>query len=159
MSIGIPLDDADRAPWLRKIRSEGVKACSPGNAGEHRENEFTRRGLVVGCSALKKAYRRVLRGEDEGSNVHADLVHEETPIPTHEPFPTRFVYISGNKGELMDRMAKRVGHYMKVEMLNSQLATLEAPNTATEGGIITVRLEDSTEVQVKNALAGLEAFQ
>jgi gluconokinase len=159
MSIGIPLDDDDRAPWLHRIRSEGVKACSPGNTSENQDKEGAHRGLVIGCSALKRTYRRILRGEDEDSNMHADLAHEETSVPVHESFPTRFVYISGDKEELMERMARRKGHYMKVEMLNSQLATLEAPDPATEAGIIMVRLEDATETQVKNAMAGLEALQ
>lgn len=48
MSAGVPLDDADRAPWLGAVRS-AIDAC-------------TSRGLraVVACSALKAAYRRAL---------------------------------------------------------------------------------------------------
>jgi gluconokinase len=48
MSRGIPLTDADRAPWLAAIHG--------------RIREVFRRGLdlVVGCSALKRQYRSVL---------------------------------------------------------------------------------------------------
>jgi gluconokinase len=46
MSAGIPLDDADRWPWLRAI---GAWLATRPN------------GAVVSCSALHRAYRDVLR--------------------------------------------------------------------------------------------------
>jgi len=52
MSAGIPLDDADRAGWLRAL------ADQIGNARERGE------GLVVSCSALKRRYRDLLRQAD-----------------------------------------------------------------------------------------------
>jgi gluconokinase len=50
MSAGIPLDDADRAPWLAAIRQH-IEQCAA-------------RGVsaVVACSALKERYRAVLLG-------------------------------------------------------------------------------------------------
>jgi carbohydrate kinase (thermoresistant glucokinase family) len=48
MSHGIPLTDADRAPWLAAIHARIVKAFESGL------------DLVVGCSALKQRYRRRL---------------------------------------------------------------------------------------------------
>ena len=48
MSAGIPLTDADRAPWLAAIAAwiaERVRTGEPG---------------IVSCSALKRAYRRTL---------------------------------------------------------------------------------------------------
>lgn len=50
MAAGIPLDDADRAPWLEMIGEEFVRA------GE--------KSLVVACSALKKSYREIIRRAD-----------------------------------------------------------------------------------------------
>ena len=47
MSAGVPLDDTDRAPWLRAIA---------GWLADHRAT-----GAVVSCSALKRRYRDVLR--------------------------------------------------------------------------------------------------
>ena len=155
MSIGIPLDDTDRAPWLRRIRLEAVTACSP---TETDASQGGQKGVVIGCSALKRSYRRILRGDEDGGDLPGDLLHEEKPPPELYKFPTRFVYISGEKDELMRRMAIRKGHYMKVEMLNSQLATLEVPDATSEEGIVKVDLEDSTEAQLKNAMAGLEAL-
>lgn len=46
MAAGIPLDDADRAPWLDRIGDRA--AAAPG-------------GLVVACSALRGSYRDRLR--------------------------------------------------------------------------------------------------
>jgi len=48
MSKGIPLNDADRVPWLAAMR----KASSNDAAGKN---------LVLACSALKRAYREELR--------------------------------------------------------------------------------------------------
>ena len=49
MSAGIPLDDEDRAPWLRSIR-DWISGRS--DAGLN---------CVLTCSALKKSYRDILR--------------------------------------------------------------------------------------------------
>ncbi len=48
MSHGIPLTDADRAPWLAAIRSHILAAVEHGQC------------LVVACSALKQQYRDFL---------------------------------------------------------------------------------------------------
>jgi gluconokinase len=48
MSAGIPLDDADRAPFLAAIRAEIEASLSRGE------------GTVIACSALKESYRRTL---------------------------------------------------------------------------------------------------
>jgi gluconokinase len=49
MRSGVPLDDADRWPWLRRLA---------GWIGEH---EQAGRSVVVTCSALKRSYRDLLR--------------------------------------------------------------------------------------------------
>lgn len=50
MSAGIPLNDADRQPWLETIRD-----WISGQAAEGRS-------VVLTCSALKRRYRDTLRG-------------------------------------------------------------------------------------------------
>lgn len=52
MAAGIPLTDADRAPWLAAL-AERLRAA-----------RLADRGLVMTCSALKRRYRDVLRGGD-----------------------------------------------------------------------------------------------
>ena len=67
-------------------------------------------GLVLACSALKASYRARLAPAGAGGRV-------------------RFVYLAGTP-ELHGRLAQRAGHFMKAAMLDSQLATLEAPADA-----------------------------
>ena len=54
MSSGVPLDDADRLPWLRAIAHEMRQPPS-------------REGVVVACSALTRRYRDILRDGDEST--------------------------------------------------------------------------------------------
>ncbi|MER6780560.1 MULTISPECIES: gluconokinase [unclassified Streptomyces] len=54
MTAGRPLDDADRAPWLRTL-SDRI-----------RQSSRSGRRLVVSCSALKRAYREELRAAAPG---------------------------------------------------------------------------------------------
>ena len=49
MAAGIPLDDADRWPWLAAV-GQRLAAAGP-------------EGLVVACSALKRVYRDAIRVE------------------------------------------------------------------------------------------------
>jgi carbohydrate kinase (thermoresistant glucokinase family) len=51
MSKGIPLDDADRWPWLERIAAVIDGWRKSGESG------------IVTCSALKRSYRRVLIGD------------------------------------------------------------------------------------------------
>lgn len=51
MRRGIPLDDNDRWPWLREL------------AGIIDSHLADSKRLVMGCSALKEAYRDILRGQ------------------------------------------------------------------------------------------------
>jgi gluconokinase len=64
---------------------------------------------VIACSALKHAYRRRLAGGLRG---------------------VRFVHLAGDPGLIAERLARRRGHFMRPEMLASQLAALEEPADA-----------------------------
>lgn len=65
-----------------------------------------RRGapVVVACSALKRWYRELLR------SAVPDLL---------------VVHLTGERDLLAERLADRAGHFMPIELLDSQLATLE----------------------------------
>jgi len=54
MAHGIPLTDADRAPWLAAIRAHILAAIEHGQC------------LIVACSALKQQYRDFL---SQGTNI------------------------------------------------------------------------------------------
>src|SRR5260370_21571828 len=59
MRAGIPLDDADRVPWLRAIAAWIDEQAAAGRPG------------VVTCSALRRRYRGVLRdGRPPGELIH-----------------------------------------------------------------------------------------
>jgi gluconokinase len=94
MAQAIPLTDDDRRGWLRAIADRIAEA------------RRTNGGLVVACSALKRAYRDVLRSADSA---------------------LRFVHLTGDASVIRLRMGQRVGHYMPASLLDSQLATLEVP--------------------------------
>lgn len=126
MSSGIPLNDADREPWLENIRKKGVESGS----------------VVIACSALKKLYRDTLRGKTS------------SPEGVRHGPKTYFVFLKGSRAVLLDRMSHRQGHFMKATMLDSQLATLESPER--ESDVVVVPVEDTTEVQTRKAIQGLE---
>ena len=76
MKAGVPLNDADRQPWLRKL-NEVLK----------RE-----RDAVLGCSALKESYRRTLAEGIEDFRVvylHGtrELIGERIKARTHRYMP------------------------------------------------------------------------
>jgi gluconokinase len=52
MRRGEPLTDADRAPWLDRVRARAVEALAAGET------------VVVACSALRQAYRERLAQDD-----------------------------------------------------------------------------------------------
>jgi len=54
MKKGVPLTDADRAPWLAQLARLLMRAATGG-------------GAVLACSALRDSYRRVLAGKDPGA--------------------------------------------------------------------------------------------
>lgn len=95
MAAGVALSDADRAGWLQTL-AERIGAA--GRVGT---------GLVLSCSALKRAYRDILR---QGA---PDL---------------QFLYLHGDYDLLAARMTARTGHYMPLSLLVSQLTTLEVPD-------------------------------
>ncbi|MAW87033.1 MAG: gluconokinase [Phyllobacteriaceae bacterium] len=92
MSRGIPLCDDDRWPWLDAVGGALRDTAGP---------------VIIGCSALKRAYRdriRAASGKD-----------------------TLFVHLAGNRALIGERMRARQGHFMPESLLDSQFAALEPP--------------------------------
>ncbi|CAN7516039.1 gluconokinase [Arthrobacter sp. LjRoot78] len=118
MAAGNPLDDQDRWPWLGLVGAE--------LASVHPE------GIIVACSALKRAYRDAIRVKAPG---------------------TVFIQLSVELPVLQDRVAQRPGHFMPPSLLHSQLETLE-PLQADEAGF-TVPTHDGVEATVSRILAEL----
>ncbi|EJU03951.1 carbohydrate kinase [Dacryopinax primogenitus] len=148
MSRGQALEDKDRFPWLAIIRNRAEKACADQmHAGQLKEGD--RPGVVVVCSALKKTYRDILRGQppptahvpphEETNETHTNGAHD----PPSPSLQTYFVFLDGSDKVLQDRMAARKGHFMKAGMLKSQLATLERPQN--EEGVAVVNVDTTPE--------------
>jgi len=99
MASGVPLEDADRWPWLEKINEELLKI------------QKQDRSAVVGCSALKQAYReRLARGLRD----------------------FEVVYLRGDFALLQSRIAARKHRFMPATLLQSQFDALEPPAHAVE---------------------------
>lgn len=120
MRAGQPLDDADRAPWL--------EALAAWMAAEDAQERST----VIACSALRRAYRDVLRAGP----------------PTLD-----FVHLDGPAEVVRQRMATREGHYMPASLLDSQLRTLE-PLEPDESGVV-LDLTHSPDELVAEAVSTL----
>lgn len=67
MSAGTPLTDEDRLPWLALIRSTAERVCREQWEKGEISTVFGRPAVVIACSALKKWYRDILRGEVEAN--------------------------------------------------------------------------------------------
>ena len=87
-------------------------------------------GVVIACSALKRKYRRIL-----SSGSKKDLL---------------FVYLKGNRDTIYRRMKQRGTHFMRPDMLDSQLEALEEPQRA-----LTVSIEESPEAICKEIATNL----
>lgn len=109
MSAGIPLTDADRAPWLREV---GALLASSDS------------GLMVGCSALKRQYRDIIRDVAGG--------------------PVFFLHLHGARSLIEERMDQRSGHFMPTALLDSQFEALQFLGTDELGGQVDIAgpLED-----------------
>nr|WP_203416735.1 gluconokinase [Jiangella ureilytica] len=120
MAAGTPLTDADREPWLRTVRDWLSSQAEQG------------RSAVVTCSALRRAYRDVLRAAAGG---------------------VRFVHLDGDPELIATRMKQRKGHFMPASLLRSQLDTLEPLQPGEDG--VRVPIEGTPGDIVADALRRL----
>jgi gluconokinase len=109
MARGEGLTDADRKPWLDELA--------------HILHEP--RPTVLACSALKRAYRDLLR-------------------------PATFVWATAPADVLALRLRSRQGHFVDERLLTSQLATLEPP--IDEADVITVDATQPVRDSVQRVL-------
>jgi len=121
MSAGRPLTDEDRWPWLGAVADWVTERAA-------------QRGGVVGCSALKRSYRDLLRSA-------ADRVW--------------FLHLDGSRALIADRITGRSGHFMPPALLDSQFADLE-PLDPDEPGLI-LDVAAAPEEIVETAVRALPA--
>ena len=91
MRAGVPLSDADREGWLRSLA---------------RELHEGKRNAVLTCSALKRAYRDILRAASPG---------------------LAFVFLDITEEEALRRISARAQHFFPPRLVQSQFEALEAP--------------------------------
>ena len=114
MRAGEALTDADRWPWLDLV-AQDLAAQAP---------------VILGCSALRRAYRDRIR---EGAGG-----------------PVCFVHLAGSPALIATRMAARSGHFMPASLLDSQFASLEPPEPDEEA--ITVDIDQPLDRLVEDIL-------
>lgn len=94
------------------------------------------KGAVLACSALRRSYR--------------DRIRELAPGAV-------FLHLDGDEALLLSRLQNRKNHFMKPQMLISQLQTLE-PLQSDELGI-RLRIDRSQEEIVQEAVSYLGCLQ
>lgn len=90
MASGEPLTDIDREPWLEMVGDRLSATSGP---------------VVIGCSALKRKYRDIIRAR----------VAEQVS----------FVHLHAAEQVLEARVNERTGHFMPPALLRSQFEALE----------------------------------
>jgi gluconokinase len=91
-------------------------------------------------------------GTDKGIMVGVSLARQARRAP---PPRTVFVHPFGPRSVLMERVMSRESHFMKANMLASQIEILENPAEMDEVGIVEIRLEARAEEQVRAAVEGV----
>lgn len=122
MRSGQPLNDADRAGWLDRV------------AAHLQDGQHYPLGLVLTCSALRRAYRDRLRRSTRG---------------------LRFVFMRIDAATAHQRLQHRPHHFMPASLVSSQFATLEPP-TPDESDVVTL---DADAAPASVLAAALEALR
>lgn len=118
MARGIALTDADRAHWLDVLGAQ--LAARP-------------EGVVLTCSALKRAYRDRLRAAAPG---------------------LRFVFLDIDREAARQRVASRGSHFFSASLVDSQFATLESP--VAEPGVLRLDALASPDALLRQVAAWLQ---
>jgi gluconokinase len=146
-----------KASYRQVLRGERANlkldGCSRGDASG--EATVTARDENPDRGQQAEEGRRELEGclgTDEGIMVGASLARHAGRAPRPR---TVFVHPCGAQRVLMERVMRRESHFMKAEMVGSQIAILENPGLTGESGIIEIRLEASLEEQVRAAVEGV----
>jgi gluconokinase len=120
MAAGQALDDADREGWLITLAQLIAKHSQ---------------GCVIGCSALKRGYRDVLR---KAGGAKGDV---------------KFAYLRLTREEAQRRVSSRAGHFFSDTLVASQFATLEEPTN--EPDVITLDATLATQLLIAQILQHL----
>lgn len=148
-----PDDKSQVAHSVKKASNEADHSAPSTVSIPPSQGQSAPRAMIIACSSLKRCYRDVLRGD------HTTFDPSSPPCPP-SGMRTLHLYVDVSPEELLRRMHERKGHFMKEEMLKSQLETLEKPaEGAGEEGVIVVadgtrqEVERRAEERLREALA------
>ncbi|MEJ1222146.1 gluconokinase [Sediminicola sp. 1XM1-17] len=91
-------------------------------------------GAVIACSALKESYRNLLQ-KDIDNNVH-------------------YIYLKGSFEDILYRLKQRKGHFMPMELLQSQFDLMSPPKDAIE-----IDINQSPDKMVRFILNALDRLK
>lgn len=94
MKAGQQLTDWDRLPWLKNINTFVL-------------DQIKNHSIIIACSALKEAYRKILSKQLENQ--------------------CSWVFLKGDFNTIRNRVDKRTDHFMPIDLLQSQFDILEMP--------------------------------
>ncbi len=94
MKAGQQLSDGDRLPWLNNIHTFVL-------------DQIKNHSIIIACSALKEAYRKILGRQLENQCC--------------------WFFLKGDFNTIRRRLEKRTGHFMPTDLLQSQFDILEMP--------------------------------
>ncbi|KAK6512026.1 hypothetical protein TWF481_000924 [Arthrobotrys musiformis] len=119
MSQGHPLTDEDRWGWLKTVASVSVDSSRPPTSPPYELDEYQGRpACITTCSALKRRYRDLLRSQ----------------LPQPETAILNFIFLTASEEELLRRIEERNNHFMKKNMVRSQIVTAEVPKESESDG-------------------------
>jgi carbohydrate kinase (thermoresistant glucokinase family) len=130
MAAGTPLDDQTRVLWLGRLKQRALDTIT--TLGFDR--------VFVSCSALKMSYRNQLRS-----------------FPNNEDVDVLFLDLQVHQEELVRRVKERKDHYMKYDMVESQLTIWERPDQM-ETDVLPVDAEQPVETVAEEVTGLLDAF-
>lgn len=128
MHAGQPLSDEHRKPWLDRLVRRAHEELF----------ELGYDTVVVSCSGLKRAYRDQIRQIGDGGKAQVVFLDLQCTPET-----------------LIARLQGRKGHYMKAEMVQSQLADQEGVAT-DEVDVVPIDAEGSLEAILQEATWALD---
>ncbi|KAM7271530.1 hypothetical protein ACFE04_030744 [Oxalis oulophora] len=122
MRQGIPLSEEDRIPWLEALRDTLRDCLVKGN------------NVILGCSALRKHYREILRSSDPNYESKR-----------YNNCRVKFAFLDVPAAVLTIRLQKRAAegnHFMPATLLDSQLELLQIDD---EEGIFKIEATQTPE--------------
>ncbi len=99
-------------------------------------NQLKNNSCIIACSALKKIYRDILNKDIQDNS--------------------KWIFLQGSFEQIKNRIDKREGHFMNVDLLKSQFDTLEEPKSAIK---IAIDLQPTDIIEmIKNELTVKSQF-